>query len=112
MEYCVEHDIQHQYLIPYTPLQYGVAKRKNKSLKEMENRMLQSKSTTPSFWGEAINCAKYIQNHTPHKVIQDLILEEAWSRINLDVSFFRVFGSEVWAFILDGQCKEMDKKSQ
>jgi hypothetical protein len=36
-------NIQLQHTVPYTPQQNGVAERKNRSLKEMENCMLQSK---------------------------------------------------------------------
>ena len=45
------------HLIPYTPQQNGVAKRKNKSLKEMETWMMEAKDLPPKFWDEAINCA-------------------------------------------------------
>jgi hypothetical protein len=39
--------IQLQHTVPYTPQQNSVAERKNWSLKEMENCMLQSKSLAP-----------------------------------------------------------------
>jgi len=46
-----------------TPLtRMGVAKRKNMTLKEMANCMIQSKNMASSFWAEAVNCANYIQN--------------------------------------------------
>jgi transposase InsO family protein len=59
---CIDAGIQLQHTVPYTPQQNGVAERKNRSLKEMENCMLQSKSLAPKLWDEAINCAAYIQN--------------------------------------------------
>ena len=54
--------IQMQHLIPYTPQQNSVAKRKNRSLKEMETCMMEAKTLPPKFWDKAINCAFYIQN--------------------------------------------------
>jgi transposase InsO family protein len=64
---CVEEGIELQHTVPYTPLKNRVAEWKNKSLKEMENCMLQSKSLTPNIWDEAINYVAYIQNQVPHK---------------------------------------------
>ena len=74
--------------------QNGVAERKNRTLKEMANCMIQSKGLSLQYLAEAINCANYIVNHTPTKVLQGITSEEAWSKIKLDVSHFCVFGCE------------------
>eukprot|EP00253_Pinus_taeda_P031289 PITA_31289 len=73
-----------QHTVPYTPQQNGVAGRKNRTLKEMANCMLQSKGLSLSFWAEAINCANYIINRTPTKVLKNITPEEAWSSIKPD----------------------------
>ena len=44
------------------PQQNGVAERKNRTLKEMANCMIQSKGLSLQYWAEAINCANYIDN--------------------------------------------------
>ena len=67
----------------------------------MANYMIQSKGLSLQYWVDSINCANYIVNHTPTKVLQGITLEEAWSKIKPDVSHFRVFGCEPWAHILD-----------
>ena len=95
-----------------TPQQNGVAERRNRTLKEMANCMLQSKGLGLSFWAEAINCANYIINRTPTKVLNNITPEEAWSSIKLDVSHFRVFGSEAWAHIPDEKHKALEPKSE
>ena len=56
-----------EHSVSYTPQQNGVAKRKNRSLKEMATCLLQAKNFLPSLWNEAVNCASYIQNMVPHK---------------------------------------------
>ena len=61
-----------QHSIPYTPHQNGVAKRKNKSLKEMATCMMEAKTLPPKFWAEAINYASYIQNMVPHKQLDGM----------------------------------------
>lgn len=94
INFCTEHGIQLQHTVPYTPQQNGVAKRKNHTLKEMTNCMLQFKGPSLKFWAETINCANYIVNRTPTKFLKIIIREEAWSSMKPDVSHFRVFISE------------------
>ena len=65
----------------------------------MANCLIQSKGLSLPYWVEAINCANYIVNRTPTKVLQGITSEEAWSKIKPDVSHFRVFGCEAWAHI-------------
>ena len=57
---CEESGIQMQHSTPYTPQQNGVAKRKNRSLKEMATCMIEARDLSPKLWNEAINCAAYI----------------------------------------------------
>ena len=61
--------------VPYTPQKNGVAKRKNHTLKERANCMLQSKGLSLNFWAEAINGENYIVNSTPTKVLRNITLE-------------------------------------
>ena len=58
-----------EHSVPYTPQQNGVAKRKSKSLKEMETCLIHAKHLPPSLWAEAVNCASYLQNRVPHKLV-------------------------------------------
>ena len=69
--------------------------------------MIQSKGLSLQFWAEAINCANYIVNHRPTKVLQGITPEEAWSKIKLDVIHFHVFGCEARAHIPDEKQKRI-----
>ena len=53
-----------QHTIPYTSQQNGVVKRKNHTLKEMDNCMIQSKGLSLKYWAKSINCENYIVNRT------------------------------------------------
>jgi hypothetical protein len=101
-----------QHIVPYTPQQNGVAKRKNCTLKELANCMIQSKGLSLKYWVEDINCENYIVNHTPTKDLKNITLEESWTKIKPDVSHFRVFGSIAWAHIPDEKRKALKPKSE
>jgi hypothetical protein len=110
--YCTTQGIQMQHIVPYTPQQNGVAERKNHTLKEMANCMIQSKGLSLKYWAEAINCANYIVNRTTTKALKNITPEEAWTKIKPDVSHFHVFGSIAWAHIPDEKRKALQPKSE
>ncbi|KAM1493880.1 hypothetical protein ACFX10_025604 [Malus domestica] len=66
-DFCNEHGIVHQTTAPYTPQQNGVAERKNRTLKDMINSMLNSSRLPHNMWGEALLTANKILNQIPHK---------------------------------------------
>ncbi|XP_050387501.1 uncharacterized protein LOC126803807 [Argentina anserina] len=61
-EFCSTHGIIHQTTTPYTPIQNRVAERKNITLKEMMNSMLNSSGAPQSLWGEALLYVNSILN--------------------------------------------------
>jgi hypothetical protein len=108
--YCTTQGIQMQHIVPYTPQQNGFAERKNCTLKEMANCMIQSKGLSLKYWAEDIKCANYIVNHTPTKALKNITSETAWTKIKPDVSHFRVCGSIAWAHIPDEKRKALQPK--
>ncbi|GJV81039.1 putative reverse transcriptase domain-containing protein [Tanacetum coccineum] len=51
-EFCSQHEIRHEFTVPYSPQQNGIAERKNRTLKEMENAMLISSGLNQNMWGK------------------------------------------------------------
>jgi hypothetical protein len=100
-----------KHILPYTPQKNGVSERKNRTLKEMANCMIQSKGLSLKYCVEAINYENYIINFTPTKVVKKITLEEAWTKIEPDVSHLCVFGSIAWAHIPDEKRKSLQPKS-
>jgi transposase InsO family protein len=105
---CHEAGIQLQHTVPYTLQQNGVAERKNRSLKEMASCMLHAKSLPQRLWAEALNCATYIQNRSPHRSVKDKTPYEAWSSLKPEVAHFHIFGSRAWAWIPSEKRKALD----
>jgi transposase InsO family protein len=70
--YLTAQGIQMQHIVPYTPQQNVVAKRKNHTLKEMASCMIQSKVLSLHYWAKSIN---YV-NRTPTKALKNITLEE------------------------------------
>ena len=69
-EYCKQMGILHQSSNPYTPQQNGKAERLNKTIINSTRALLIHSKLPLSFWAEAINCATYIYNRSPHAAIE------------------------------------------
>ena len=61
-EFCSKHGLIHQTTAPYTSQQNGVVERKNRTLKDMINFMLNSSGAPHNLWGEALLAANTILN--------------------------------------------------
>ena len=74
-----KHGIQHQNIVPYTPQQNGVAKRKNITLVEMDRFMFYSKGLHKNFGAEVVSCVNFILNRVPTKSIKHVTPEGKWN---------------------------------
>ena len=73
--------------------------------------MLHAKSLPHKLWAEALNCANYIQNRSPHRSIKNQTPFEAWSGTKPEITHLRVFGSRAWARIPSEKRKALDPQS-
>jgi hypothetical protein len=95
-DFLDEEGIKHEFLTPYTPQQNGVAKRKNRTLIEMERTMLDEYKTSDQFWAEAVNTACHATNRLYlHKLFKKTSYELLTSN-KPSVSYFRIFGSKCY----------------
>eukprot|EP00253_Pinus_taeda_P008388 PITA_08388 len=77
----------------------------------MDSCMLHAKSLPHKLWAEALNCANYIQNISPHRSVKDQTHFEAWSGTKLEIIHFRVYSSRAWARIPSEKRKALDPQS-
>jgi len=65
----------------------------------------------PSFlWGEAVSTITYTLNRCPKKFVEGNTPFEEWKGNKPNISHFRVFGSEVFSYIIYEKIKKLDKK--
>ena len=70
--------------------------------------MLHARSLPSKIWAEALNCATYIHNRSPHVYVEDMTPFEAWTGDKIDVTHFRIFGSRAWVHIPSEKKKALD----
>jgi transposase InsO family protein len=66
-EFCVEHGIVHERTSPYSPQSNEIAERKNRTLTELVNAMLDTAELSKEWWGQAILIACHVLNKVPMK---------------------------------------------
>jgi hypothetical protein len=76
--------------------QNGVAERKNRSIEETVNALMNGQVLSMYLWGEAAMTTIYIQNISPHRILKDMTPEEAFSGNKPDVEHLRIFGCPVY----------------
>jgi transposase InsO family protein len=104
--FCHDLGLEHQFSSPYTPPQNGVVERKNKTLCEMAQTMLDEHRTSRRFWAEAVNTASYVSNRIYLRVHKKKTCYELMHGRTPKVSHFHVFGCK---FFILMKGKKLDK---
>jgi transposase InsO family protein len=99
-DFCREAGIKKEKTVPYNPQQNGVAKRKNQSIVGASIAMIHDQDLPIFLWAKACNMAMYVQNMSPHKVLEDETLEEAFFGMKSEIGHFRIFGCPVYIHVL------------
>jgi transposase InsO family protein len=66
-ELCEEHGIIHERTPPYSPQSNGVAERKNRTLSDLVNSILDTAGLSKAWWGKALLTACHVLNRVPNK---------------------------------------------
>ena len=74
-ELCKDSRIKRELTTPYNPQQNGVAERKNRTIMEAAKAMLHDQDLPIHLWAEAARTVVYVQNRTPHRVLENKTLE-------------------------------------
>lgn len=110
--YLEESGIQHQFTVPYTPQQNGVAERMNRTIVEKIRCMLLDSGLGKEFWAEAAATACYLINRSPTKCLpKDKTPEEMWSGKNVDLTHLKVFGCKALMHVPKQNRRKLDAKA-
>jgi hypothetical protein len=91
--------IRRELIVPHNPQQKGVAERKNRSIEEIVKALLNDQGLSMFLWGEATMKTIYVQNRSPHHILKDMTLEEAFSGKKPNVENLRIFVCHVFSHI-------------
>lgn len=50
-------------------------------------------------WADACKTTVYLQNRSPHKILEDKTLEEAFTGVKPDIRHLRIFGCPVYIHV-------------
>ncbi|GJY41386.1 retrovirus-related pol polyprotein from transposon TNT 1-94 [Tanacetum coccineum] len=89
--YKAENGIKHECTSPYTPQQNGLAERKNRTLVEIVNCMLNQSGLPTNLWGEALLAVCHIHNRITSHVIPTSPYE-LWKGRKPKLDYVRVWG--------------------
>jgi hypothetical protein len=90
--FCHDLGLEHQFSSPYTPPQNGVVERKNRTVCEMAQMMLDEYRTPRRFWAEVVNTVCYVSNRVYLRVHKKKTCYELMHGRTPKVSYFHVFG--------------------
>jgi transposase InsO family protein len=89
-KFCVEHGIIHERTPPYSPKSNGIAERKNRTLTDLVNAMLDIAGLSKAWWGEAILTASHVLNRIPNKS-KETTPYEIWVGRKPSLSYLRTW---------------------
>ena len=110
--FMVKCGIRHEFTVPKTPEQNGVAERLNRLLMEKVRTMLVQSKLPHSFWAEALNTAVHVHNISPSRVLGDNTPRELLTGRKPNVSYLKCFGCTAFVHIPKDQRKKLDPKSR
>jgi hypothetical protein len=88
--FCVEHGINQERTPPYSPQSNGVPERKNHTLTDLVNTMLETSGLSKEWWGEAILTPCHVLNKVPTKN-KEITPYEEWEKRKLNISYLRTW---------------------
>jgi hypothetical protein len=99
-DFYKEARIKRELTVPYNPQQNGVAERKNWSIVGDAKAMIHDQDLPMLLWSETCNTIVYVQNRSPHKVLEDKTPEEAFFGVKSKIGHFRIFNCPLYIHVL------------
>jgi transposase InsO family protein len=88
---CKEAGIKRELTVSYNPQQNGVVERKNRSIIGSSKAMIHDQEFPMFMWAEACNMVVYVKNRSPHRILGDKTLKQAFTGVKPEISHLRIF---------------------
>ena len=108
--FCAEHEIIHERTPPYSPQSNGIAERKNRTLTDLVNAMLETLGLSKEWWGETILTACHIVNKDPTKDKEITPFEE-WEKKKLNLSYLCTWGCLTKVNVPNNKKRKLEPKT-
>jgi hypothetical protein len=112
IDFCAQHGIKSQMTVPYNPQQNGVAERKNQAITNAVRSMLHDQSLPLYLWAEANATAIYLQNRSPHRILEKMTPKEAFTGRRPNVEHIRIFGCLTYSHVPSEKSTKLDPTGQ
>jgi hypothetical protein len=89
--FCEEHGIIHERTPPYSPESNGIAEKKNRTLTDLVNAMLDTAGLPKAWWREALLTSNHVLNRVPNRN-KDKTPYEIWIGRKPSLSYLRTWG--------------------
>ena len=107
-----DESIRHEYTVPKTLKQNGVAERLNRTLVEKVRCMLSDSGMPKVFLAEAHSTATYLHNRSPSKLSNGITPFEVLTGLRPTVGHLRQFGRSAYAHIPKDERSKLYPKSR
>ena len=74
--------------------------------------MIHDQNLPMIMWAKASMKTVYIQNKSPHKILKNMNLEEAFTEVNPEIGNFRIFGCLVYIHVPKEKRTKLDPSSR
>ena len=74
--------------------------------------MIHDQSLPMFLWAEASMTDVYVENRCPHKILKNMTLEEAFTRVKPEVGHLRIFGCPVYIHVPKDKRTKLEPSSK
>jgi hypothetical protein len=106
--FCKEDGIRRELIAFHNPQQNGVVERKNRTIEESVNAMMNDQNLFMFLWGEAVMTTGYSHNRSPHRILKNMTPKEAFSGKKPSVEHLRIFGCPVYIHVTKYKRKKLE----
>ena len=108
-DYLKAEGIRHEFTVPKTPEQNGLAERLNRTLIESVQSMLVDAQLQHKFWAEALSTVVYLRNRSSTSTVTGMTPFQAWSGKKPSVvDNLRAFGCATYSHNPKDERKKLD----